>query len=168
MPAPEKDPTWRCVRGWMVLPHSINLLLYFSGSPHSPFLHLFLSRFMKGRGGGRGEGAILAGPLCSSRGKRPLGGNSPSSLLIPYLTRLPSVSASAAVVVGRLVPLSTPSNALPLVHRWFTHPVSPCLPVSCLSVCLSRLSLSLLCLFRGNSREGGEEGGAPFARPRFL
>ena len=162
----------RGVRGWMVRPHSINLLFYFSGSPHSPFLHLFLSRFMKGRGGKRGErgrGQSLQGPSA------PPETSGLSSATVPPLSSL--LPRLFLFLISPVFPPSRPRPRswsvgwfhyplLPLVHRWFTHPVSPCLPVSCLSVC--HASLSLLCLFRGNSREGGGEGGAPFVRPRFL
>ena len=130
------------LRGWMVRPHSINLLFYFSGSPHSPFLHLFLSRFMKGRGGKRGEGAILAGPLCSSRGKRPLVRNSPSSLLSSSLASSYSLSNPSSLPPSRPRPRSW-------LVGWFHYPLRAMhcrsftagLPTQFLHV-----SLSLVCL----------------------
>ena len=135
MPAPEKDPTWRA---WVDGPPPLNqppfLLLRLPSLPLPPLVLITVHE---------GEGAILAGPLCSSRGWRPLVRNSPSSLLsapspllIPYLTRLPSLSA--AVVVGRLVPLSTPSNALPRCRSFTaglpTQFLHVSLPLFCLSV----------------------------------
>ena len=131
------------LRGWMVRPHSINLLFYFSGSPHSPFLHLFLSRFMKGRGGKRGGGNPCRAPLLLPR----LAASSPQqSLLSPLL--LPRL------FLFLISPVFPPSRPRSWSVGWFHYPLramhcrsftaglpTQFLHVSLSLVCLSRLSL---------------------------
>ena len=153
MPAPEKDPTWRA---WVDGPPPLNqppfLLLRLPSLPLPP---LVLITAHEGEGREEGRGQSLQGPSArappeasglQSATVPPLSSPPPSPLLIPYLTRLPSLSAAVVVAwsVGwfhyplRAMHCRSFTAGLP---TQFLH-VS--LSLVCLSVCLSRLSLSFV------------------------
>ena len=137
----------------MVRPHSINLLFYFSGSPHSPFLHLFLSRFMKGRGGGNPCRAPLLLPrLAASSPQQSL--LSPLPLASSYSLSHPS-SLPLGRGRGRSAGSTIHSEQCAAARSPLVYPpsfsMSPCLS----SVCLSRLSLSFVYFVVIRGREGG-------------